>query len=209
MLEHKGFAAWITIEGKMATEYAPAILQGSEAECWIASEAGKSFEINFRATKPVDESRNVMEHTSAKTHFLAACLLHREEEAFVLRTHPDSHLFDEGVLQAKKIAPRPVRAVPDPSPSTRRLDICDDERYRALQDEVRQLQARIHAISTLLAQTGPKRKRSHVKTEESNEPVPLKKKKVQKIKSEITDKPIMFQPGEVIDLTLDDRIRHR
>ncbi|KAJ8474834.1 hypothetical protein ONZ45_g15820 [Pleurotus djamor] len=75
-----------------------------------------------------------------------------------------------------------------------------------IQEERRQLQARMDAISALLTKPGSKRKysNSEVKTEDSNEPGPSTRPmtKAKKVKSEASDKPTI-RPGEIIDLTLD------
>ncbi|KAJ8474361.1 hypothetical protein ONZ45_g15974 [Pleurotus djamor] len=60
MPECKGFSAWISIEGSVATEYSTRILKElDKAECWIASKEGKHFEIQFSALEalPISSAR--------------------------------------------------------------------------------------------------------------------------------------------------------
>ncbi|KAJ8474832.1 hypothetical protein ONZ45_g15817 [Pleurotus djamor] len=60
MPEYKGFSAWISIEGSVATEYSTRILEElDKAECWIACKEGKHFEIQFSALEalPISSAR--------------------------------------------------------------------------------------------------------------------------------------------------------
>ncbi|KAJ8474368.1 hypothetical protein ONZ45_g15978 [Pleurotus djamor] len=306
MPEHKGFSAWITVEGAPATEYAPRILEKeNKAECWIASEVGKRFEIHLKPTNPKGKTKGRIVHKSAKIYLddiqisqmrrqaQTSCRqrpsligLHLDEEQYMdslgngqgssygtirvevwqvkplgynaPRRHNElpSRIVHESskkagvhcvglseqpenvpiprdlrrltckkklatfsffyqplaVLQANEIAPRPPPRTPSPAPDTPSdtlelaIDESKDDKFQSLQEERRQLQARMDAISALLTKPGSKRKysNSEVKTEDSNEPGlstrPMTK--VKKVKSEATDKPTI-RLGEIIDLTLD------
>ncbi|KAH9951475.1 hypothetical protein B0H21DRAFT_719135 [Amylocystis lapponica] len=46
-LNHRGFGAFITCEGKELEHYAAKVEDEKTISCWIASEAGKEFEVNW------------------------------------------------------------------------------------------------------------------------------------------------------------------
>jgi len=47
-MDLKGYSAWISVDGKALKEYNIEISNGDSATCWIPSEAGKRFTVNWR-----------------------------------------------------------------------------------------------------------------------------------------------------------------
>ncbi|KAJ8474366.1 hypothetical protein ONZ45_g15973 [Pleurotus djamor] len=54
MPQRNGFSAWISVEDTVAAEYGTRISEEEDkAECWIASEEGKHFQVHFQAVEPL------------------------------------------------------------------------------------------------------------------------------------------------------------
>jgi len=47
-MDLKGYSAWISVDGRALKEYNIEISNGDSATCWIPSEAGKRFAVNWR-----------------------------------------------------------------------------------------------------------------------------------------------------------------
>jgi len=53
-MDLKGYSAWISVDGTALKEYNIEVSNGNKATCWIASEAGKMFSVNWRDSNRSD-----------------------------------------------------------------------------------------------------------------------------------------------------------